>query len=665
MHRWSPFVLPQETTAVMLLVHTVAIILYMAIGVILLRALLLLRRSGERLTGFLAIAALILFTSLCRAAWLILIWCRATPPFWLDPLVLGLVYAGFMTTPVVLSGSYLPIAEREAERPFHLVLHRVMIVNVVAGALFLSMVFTGASKSFVFGGIAFTCALAAILLWVRIVSLRSLQIRRRGLVLFALFTLAGLLTVCMVLIYGATHNVLVRRSTLTATALEFSSLLIVLGMLFVFANLRLADIIVKRVLRLTLWICAALGVWIGTIVIGRSLRFLSGVRAEAFRDLLAIALIAAFGAASPWGLRLLDLWIDRWVFEQPNFDAAIKMLWDRLIRSESPSAVFEEAEQTIRQALSLADVEVIAREGAMSDTAPAEAGRPGAHFRYPFSTSGQPGAIAGEVLVPLFVEGSANHWVAVNRGAMRPPLTAMELAFVDRVVSQVQVRLETMLAEQRRMEELRREATFREELADAELRALRAQINPHFLFNSLNTIADLTVTAPVRAEKMILQLSAVFRYVLINTERQFATLREEINFARSYLEIEEFRFGDRLRTRFEIDPEVLEESVPTLLLQPLIENALKHGLAPRRGGGTIYVIARRDSSGVTLIIADDGVGLRSQSNSSRAAGTNVGLSNVSRRLATAYQGHATFQLNPRKGGGTEAIVMIEKGWQAV
>lgn len=266
-----------------------------------------------------------------------------------------------------------------------------------------------------------------------------------------------------------------------------------------------------------------------------------------------------------------------------------------------------------------------------------------------------------DVQIPVFLEGSAKHLICLSPGVMRPPFTAMELGFVERTAARVQVRLQTMLAEERRIESVRREAAFNEELTEAELRALRAQINPHFLFNSLNTIADLTVTAPERAEQMTLRLSAVFRYVLVNTDKQFASLKEEINFARSYLAIEEFRFGDRLQTRIEVEPELLEERVPTLLLQPLIENALKHGLAPRRSGGTISIVVNRTGTGIRLMVADNGIGLRNDAGSLTPQNTHVGLSNVRKRLATAYQNAASFCLQPREGGGTEAVVIIEKG----
>src|SRR5262249_46522754 len=131
-----------------------------------------------------------------------------------------------------------------------------------------------------------------------------------------------------------------------------------------------------------------------------------------------------------------------------------------------------------------------------------------------------------------------------------------------------------------------REARLRQLLAEANLKALRAQLNPHFLFNTLNTILDLIGSEPEKAETMTERLADVFRHIMVRTERNMITVGEEIDFLRKYLEIEGVRFGDRLVASFDLDPRMAEEPIPSLILQPLVENAIKHGLARKVGTGT-------------------------------------------------------------------------------
>jgi len=146
--------------------------------------------------------------------------------------------------------------------------------------------------------------------------------------------------------------------------------------------------------------------------------------------------------------------------------------------------------------------------------------------------------------------------------------------------------------------------------ADARLDSLRAQINPHFLFNTLNTIASKARTDPEEARQLLLRLSDFFRYS-IQQHGHFADFSQEYYFVRTYLTLEQARFGDRLQVTYDIDPQVLGVQVPVLVIQPLVENAVKHGLAPKVGGGTVSVRARVDPlrRAVALQVRDDGVGI--------------------------------------------------------
>jgi LytS/YehU family sensor histidine kinase len=194
------------------------------------------------------------------------------------------------------------------------------------------------------------------------------------------------------------------------------------------------------------------------------------------------------------------------------------------------------------------------------------------------------------------------------------------------------------------------------ELARAELRALRAQVNPHFLFNTLNTIAALISENPAAAEDVVTRLADVFRHALTASGREHTRLADELEFLRSWLAIERVRFGDRLRVVEDIEPGLDDVPVPGLLFQPLIENAVRYAVAPRAEGGTVWLHVRRDPSGETLTaeIADDGPGFAP---GVRPSGNGVGLESVRERLRLGGAGHA-FALESTPGGGTRVRVTL-------
>src|SRR5262249_49652707 len=205
-----------------------------------------------------------------------------------------------------------------------------------------------------------------------------------------------------------------------------------------------------------------------------------------------------------------------------------------------------------------------------------------------------------DVLVPIRVHGEVTHVMAVAPGPFRRSLLNSEIEFLENAAGQIGSRLEALAHDREKIERQNREATLRELAAQAELKALRAQINPHFLFNSLNTIADLIVTDPPKAEAMTVLLAKVFRHVLMHSDQQLSRVAEEMDFLKTYLGIEQVRFGARLRVSMKVDPAVSEEPIPSLILQPVVENAIKHGLAPKVGDGHIRITAARDGDFVQL-----------------------------------------------------------------
>src|SRR5262245_56241493 len=196
----------------------------------------------------------------------------------------------------------------------------------------------------------------------------------------------------------------------------------------------------------------------------------------------------------------------------------------------------------------------------------------------------------------------------------------------------------------------------RSELERAELRALRAQVNPHFLFNTLNSIAALIHENPAAAEDVVTRLADVFRHALTASGREHTRLADELDFLRSWLAIERVRFGDRLRVVEDVEPGLDDVPVPGLLFQPLIENAVRYAVAPRAAGGTVWLRVHRDAGGRTLTaeIADDGPGFVPGSS---PRGNGVGLESVRERLRLGGEHHA-FALESAPGQGTRVRLTL-------
>ena len=193
------------------------------------------------------------------------------------------------------------------------------------------------------------------------------------------------------------------------------------------------------------------------------------------------------------------------------------------------------------------------------------------------------------------------------------------------------------------------------QLSEARLGALRMQLNPHFLFNSLNAITVLVRDGNTEAASRMLELlSDVLRQVLRTGDTHETALAREVEFLERYLAIEQVRFSDRLRPRIEIDPAVARAAVPRFLLQPLVENALRHGIARRADAGIVQVSGRREGGQLVLTVRDDGPGLPAAGD----AGSGVGLANTRARLAALYGGQATLEVDNAEGGGAIATVRL-------
>jgi two-component system LytT family sensor kinase len=255
------------------------------------------------------------------------------------------------------------------------------------------------------------------------------------------------------------------------------------------------------------------------------------------------------------------------------------------------------------------------------------------------------------------MESPENYWVYAAIYATSVTAIGIELKIFN------SVRIQIKLEEQERL------------LLHARMEALQNQINPHFLFNTLNSISSLVRFDPDMARDVIFKLATILRRLLSSGEA-FAPLRDEFEFIDNYLHIEVVRFGrDKLHVVKELDPASLDIVVPSMLLQPLIENSIKHGLAPKVEGGSIFLRSRVTDSRLIIEVEDDGVGMGSAQleESSSWTGMGIGMANISERLQVLYGDTARMTIDSHEGKGTlvrirlplvEALSSVPEGFYA-
>jgi sensor histidine kinase YesM len=191
------------------------------------------------------------------------------------------------------------------------------------------------------------------------------------------------------------------------------------------------------------------------------------------------------------------------------------------------------------------------------------------------------------------------------------------------------------------------------QLAQAQLQALRMQLQPHFLFNTLNAISALALADPLQARVMIARLGDFLRLTLEERHAPQVPLSRELQFLRCYLDIQQVRFQDRLRTQLDVADDTVDAAVPNLILQPLVENALRHGLQDKCGAGTVRISTRRDGDRLQLCVDDDGLGLPPGHTVE-----GIGVGNTRSRLRMLFGADAALELSPLPGGGTRASVRL-------
>jgi two-component system LytT family sensor kinase len=430
----------------------------------------------------------------------------------------------------------------------------------------------------------------------------------------------------------------------TGLAGHHASLLLALAILHQDYRFALADLFLKNAIALLLLMSLTLGAFFGAVLPLLEARG-AGAEWDPVAVIAVVALWLATALAFPLLRRAAGRIVDRLVLRRPDYGALLGLLADRVDRANTEGAIVREVSELVRRALGAADAVVTD-----DPLTPADGTMVVTHRHKRART------LDGQSLV-LRLRPVDPPYPAIAFGPLAAGrrLLSDEEHWLESVARLASRRLDSVRVANERLARDSREREMQRLAAEAELRALRAQLNPHFLFNALATIAYLIEQAPARALDTLMQLSSVLRAVLRRSAREFSTLADEIEVIRAYLDIERARFEERLAVTIEVPPDVLRILVPTLLLQPLVENAVKHGIAPQRHGGAIRITATRDRDLLKVAIDDSGTGFDL---AAAQTTSGVGLRSVADRLRAHYGESGLVHVGRNDTGGARVELTL-------
>jgi signal transduction histidine kinase len=395
----------------------------------------------------------------------------------------------------------------------------------------------------------------------------------------------------------------------------------------------LADIFLKRALLLVLLVGVAFGLYLS---VGETLMR----RPESpLATGLLLGLWVATALILPWLRRTVNRFVDAIVLRRADYDVVRAGLAERIAALDSPEGVLDEVCARLSAALTARDVRwADARE-------PDE---PAAGSLLPLVERRKADAIAS-VVVPTAEPPQYRLRIGGLAGGRR--LLSDDLLLLESAAVMAARRIDAVRVVHERFARDLHEQEMHKLATQAELRALRAQINPHFLFNALTTIGYLIQTAPGRAFDTLMRLTSLLRGVLRTSDGEFSTLGEEMDLIEAYLEIERARFEERLRVTIEAPAAVRDLRIPALLVQPLVENAIKHGISPMRAGGDVAIRVWLDDRQLRIQVRDTGAGA---SEAALATGRErgVGIANVEQRLRSHFGEASQFHIRSAPGAGT-------------
>jgi two-component system, LytTR family, sensor kinase len=450
-----------------------------------------------------------------------------------------------------------------------------------------------------------------------------------------------------------------------------ASLPLAVAILYEDYRFALADIFLKRALALVLLVALASGLFlnVGAPLLERRGR-VGG--ADPFSVGLLIGLWVATALVYPWLRRSIVRFVDAWLLRRVDYEAMRVEIARHIANHEAAEPMLDEVCERLKVSLTAREVKWIV-DGDENGAAGGENSRTPAGSLIPFINKSKTSRRLKEpesraVIVSTPTAEPPRYRLLIGELAGGRRLLSDDIDFLESVALMVARRIDAVRVIHERCLRDLHEQEMRKLATEAELRALRAQINPHFLFNALTTIGYLIQTAPDRAIETLMRLTLLLRGVLRRSEDEFATLGQEIELIESYLDIERARFEDRLRVMIDVPPSLRQIRVPALLIQPLVENAIKHGVSPCRSGGEVMILARLSRGGANQTLAlsgattlteerlqiwvrDTGAGA-SERELARGRARGIGLQNVEQRIKRHYGDAATFGIRSASGVGT-------------
>ncbi len=405
----------------------------------------------------------------------------------------------------------------------------------------------------------------------------------------------------------------------------------------------LADIFLKRALAFIVLVCLVFGIYaLGVAPIFNTWRIQGG--ADEQMVLMILAMWVGTALVFPW-IRSITTWfVDNVVLQRPDYDMLLAQASQSMARQETVESILEDLKGLIGPALS-----------ARSTHWRAASHRDPQTIQNVVTTT----ARSATVIIPTVEMPQYVVSISELEGGRR--LLSDDIAAIEKLAHLVARRIDAIRTAQERFERDIREHEMSQLASEAELRALRAQLHPHFLFNALTTIGYLIQEAPEKALATLMQLSGLLRSVL-RSSPEFSTLGEEMAIISAYLDIETARFEHRLSVTIDVPNELRRMRIPTLLLQPLVENAVKHGISESSTGGEIRISAdvigtETQNPLLRIVVADTGAG-GSGPEFTNGRNRGVGLNNVERRLACYEKDQAHMHITSQPGIGTQIELVL-------